>query len=313
MSNEKKIMVGGQAVMEGVLMRSPECYAVAVRRPNGDIVVKKEPWQTITKKVKLLGLPILRGGVILIEAMILGVKALTFSGDIAMEEENKKNGKDTSTKSIWEKIWTVLTVLFSFALGLALFFYVPLLLTDLFNFESSFAFNIVDGIIRLVFFLAYIYLISLWSEIRRVFEYHGAEHKSVFAFEEKKKLTVDDTRPYTTLHPRCGTSFLLIVMLTSIVVFMFLGKPDTIADRLLRLAFVPVIGGISYEFIRLSEKASKNPITRLFILPGLWLQKITTKEPDDSQLEVALVALRCALDMEPQVGESKVEILAETS
>ncbi len=299
--------------MEGVLMRSPDSYAVAVRRPNGDIVVKKEPWETVTKKVKLLGLPILRGGVILIEAMILGVKALTFSGDIAMEEENKKNGKDTSKKSMWEQLWTILTVLFSFALGLAIFFYVPLLLTDLFNFESGFAFNIVDGIIRLVFFLAYIYLISLWKEIRRVFEYHGAEHKSVFAFEEKKNLTVDETRPFTTLHPRCGTSFMLIVMLTSILVFMFLGKPETIADRLMRLAFVPVIGGISYEFIRLSDKASQNPIARFFILPGLWLQKITTKEPDDSQLEVALVALRCALDMEPQVGDSKVEILPETT
>lgn len=313
MSIEKKIMVGGQAVMEGVLMRSPDSYAVAVRRPNGDIVVKKEPWQTVTKKIKFLGMPILRGGVILIEAMVLGVKALTFSGDIAMEEENKKNGKDTSTKSIWEKIWTVLTVLFSFAVGLAMFFYVPLLLTDLFNFESSFAFNIVDGIIRLVFFLTYIYLISLWKEIRRVFEYHGAEHKSVFAFEDKKDLTVEATKPYTTLHPRCGTSFMLIVMLTSILVFMFLGKPETVADRLIRLAFVPVIGGISYEFIRLSEKASKNPLTKLFILPGLWLQKITTKEPDESQLEVALVALRCALDLDPQVGDSKVEIVTETS
>ena len=299
--------------MEGVLMRSPESYAVAVRRPNGDIVVKKAPWQTITKKFKILGLPILRGGVILIEALVLGIKALTFSGDIAMEEENKKNGKDTSKKSIWEKIWMVLTVLFSFAAGLALFFYVPLIITDLFNFQSSWAFNLVDGAFRLIIFLLYIYLISRWKEIRRVFEYHGAEHKSVFAFEEKKTLTVDGARPFTTLHPRCGTSFLLIVMLTSIIVFMFLGKPETVGDRLLRLAFVPLIGGISYEFIRLSEKASKNQLTRLFVLPGLWLQKITTQEPDDSQLEVALVALRCALDLEPQVGNSKIEILAETS
>jgi len=299
--------------MEGVLMRSPDSYAVAVRRPNGNIVVKKEPWQTITKKSKLLGLPILRGGVILIEALILGVKALTFSGDIAMEEENKKNGKDASRKSIWERIWMVLTVLFSFGAGIALFFYVPLLITDLFKFESSWAFNLMDGAFRLTIFLLYIYLISRWKEIRRVFEYHGAEHKSVFAFEEKTKLTVDGARPFTTLHPRCGTSFLLIVMLTSIIVFMFLGKPETVGDRLLRLAFVPLIGGISYEFIRLSEKASKNPLTRLFVLPGLWLQKITTKEPDDSQLEVALVALRCALDLEPQVGDSKIEILPETS
>jgi len=299
--------------MEGVLMRSPDCYAVAVRRPNGDIVVKKETWQTITKKFKLLGLPILRGSVILIEALILGVKALTFSGDIAMEAEKQANGKKSGDKSVWENIWMVLTLLFSFGAGLALFFYVPLLITDLFHFESGFVFNLVDGLLRLLFFLTYIYLISLWKEIRRVFEYHGAEHKSVFAFEEKKELTVPETRPYTTLHPRCGTSFLLIVMLTSILVFMFLGKPDNIADRLVRLAFVPVIGGISYEFIRLSEKASKNPIARFFILPGLWLQKITTKEPDDSQLEVALVALRCALDLEPQVGDSKIEIVTELS
>ena len=295
--------------MEGVLMRSPDSYAVAVRRPNGDIVVKKASFKTVTKRLKVLGLPILRGGVILIESLILGVKALSFSGDIAMEEENKKNGKDASKKSIWEKVWMAATVVFSFALGLGLFFYVPLLLTDLFNLQSSVAYNLVDGAIRLIFFLTYIYLISLWSEIRRVFEYHGAEHKSVFTFEDKKDLSVEEARPYTTLHPRCGTSFLLIVMLVSIIVFMFLGKPDVIVERLIRLAFVPLIGGISYEFIRLSEMASRNPISRLFILPGLWLQKITTKEPDDSQLEVALVALRCALDMDPQVGESKIEIL----
>ena len=153
MSSEKKIMVGGQAVMEGVLMRSPENYAVAVRRPNGDIVVKKEPFITVIKRFKILGLPLLRGGVILIEALILGVKALSFSGDVAMEEENKKNGKEASNKSMWEKIWMALTVLFSFAIGLGLFFYVPLLLTGLFHFESSVAFNLVDGAFRLIFFL----------------------------------------------------------------------------------------------------------------------------------------------------------------
>jgi uncharacterized protein YqhQ len=307
---EKKIMVGGQAVMEGVLMRSQESYAVAVRRPNGGIVVKKAPWQTITKKYKLAGLPILRGSIILIEALILGINALTFSGDIAMEDGKDKKGKEPA-KSIWGKIGMVLMLIFSFALGLALFFYVPLLITDLFNFASGFAFNIMDGLIRLLFFLAYIYLISLWKEIHRIFEYHGAEHKSVFAFEEKKELTVNAARPYSTHHPRCGTSFLLIVMLTSILVFMFLGKPDGIGDRLLRLAFVPLIGGIAYEFIRLSERASKNPLTRFFVWPGLWLQKITTKEPDDSQIEVALVALRCALDLDPHVGESQIEILTK--
>ncbi len=305
-------MVGGQAVMEGVLMRSPDQYAVAVRRPNGDIVVKRAPFKTIINRFKVLGLPIIRGGVILIEALVLGIKALTFSGDIAMEEEKAKEGKDAMKKSVWEKMWMALTVLFSFAMGLLIFFYIPLLITDLFKFESGFVFNLVDGVFRLLFFLAYIYLISRWKEIHRVFEYHGAEHKSVFTFEDKKELTVDSARSYTTLHPRCGTSFLLIVMLVSILVFMFLGKPETVPERLIRLAFVPLIGGISYEFIRLSEKASKNPISRLFILPGLWLQKITTQEPDDSQLEVALVALRCALDLDPQVGGSRIEILGET-
>ena len=226
-----------------------------------------------------------------------------------MEEENKKNGKDIAKKSAWDNLWMAATVIFSFILGLALFFYVPLLLTDLFHFENTIAFNLVDGAFRLLFFLTYIYLISLWKEIRRVFEYHGAEHKSVFAFENKKELSVDGARPFTTLHPRCGTSFLLIVMLVSIVVFMFLGKPDTLVERLIRIAFVPLIGGISYEFIRLSGKASKNPVSRLFVLPGLWLQKITTKEPDDSQLEVALVALRCALDLDAQVGDSKIEYM----
>ena len=304
-------MVGGQAVMEGVLMRSPDQYAVAVRRPNGDIVVKRAPFKTIIKRFKVLGLPIIRGGVILIEALVLGIKALTFSGDIAMEEEKAKEGKDAMKKSVWEKLWMALTVLFSFAMGLLIFFYIPLLITDLFQFESGFVFNLVDGFFRLLFFLAYIYLISRWKEIHRVFEYHGAEHKSVFTFEDKKELTVDSARSYTTLHPRCGTSFLLIVMLVSILVFMFLGKPETVPERLIRLAFVPLIGGISYEFIRLSEKASKNPISRLFVLPGLWLQKITTQEPDDGQLEVALVALRCALDLDPQVGGSKIEILGE--
>lgn len=291
-------------------MRSPDHYAVAVRRPNGDIIVKKEPYETITKRVKWLGLPILRGAFILIEALILGIKALTFSGDIAADESPEDKHKDRK-KSALEKVGMILTVLFSFALGLALFFYVPLLLTDLFNFESSFSFNLVDGIFRLLIFLLYLYLISRWKEIHRVFQYHGAEHKSVYTFEEHKDLTVDQARHYTTLHPRCGTSFLFIVMMVSILVFMVVGKPDSISERLVRFAFIPLIGGISYEFIRLSEKASKNPLSRLFVLPGLWLQKITTNEPDDSQLEVALVALKSALDLDPQVGNAKIEFVEQ--
>ncbi len=308
MQEKKKVTVGGQAVIEGVMMRGPQRIAVAVRKPNGDIVVKSEPFESIIKRIKVLGWPILRGAVVLIESLILGMKALSFSGDVAMQEESSSQEKAKAGKSNtgWNKLWMGLTMVVAFALGLGLFFYIPLVLTGLFSLQSGLAFNLVDGLIRLIFFLTYIYLISLWKDIRRVFEYHGAEHKSIYAFEEEKELVVASTRDYTTLHPRCGTSFLLIVMLVSIVVFVFLGKPDTLGERLLRLAFVPVIGGVSYELIKLSDKGYKNRFFRLFILPGLWLQKITTKEPDEGQLEVALVALKSALCLEPMVGQSKV-------
>ncbi|NOY60277.1 MAG: DUF1385 domain-containing protein [Calditrichaeota bacterium] len=305
-----KVTVGGQAVIEGVMMRAPGRVAVAVRKPNGNIVVKSECFESITKKIKLLGWPFLRGAVVLIESLVLGVRALSFSGDIAVQEEDNDDGQtELKEKSKLAKLWMGITVLFSFVLGLGLFFYVPLMLTGLFHLQSGIAFNLVDGIFRLMIFLAYIYLITLWKDIRRIFEYHGAEHKSVFTFEDMKELNVDSAKPYSTLHPRCGTSFLLIVMLVSIVVFMFLGRPDNIAERLLRLAFVPVIGGISYELIRLSDKGYKNNFFKIFILPGLWLQKLTTREPDESQLEVALVALKSALGEEPKVGLSEVEVL----
>lgn len=306
MKTKDKVTVGGQAVMEGVMMRGPERVAVAVRKSDGTIVVKDRPFVSIMKRFRLLGWPILRGAVTLIESLILGMKALSFSSDVAMEEENNKAGKE---KSIWDNIWMGITILVSFVLGLGLFFYVPLMLTDIFPIQSGIIFNIIDGFFRVMIFLTYIYLISLWKEIKRVFEFHGAEHKSVFAFEDQKELTIDAARSYSTLHPRCGTSFLLVVMLTSILVFMFLGRPETIADRLIRIAFVPLIGGLSYEFIRFADRAPENSIWRFFIYPGLWLQKITTKEPDDQQIEVAMVALRCVLGKEPNAGPSAVELV----
>ena len=283
--------VGGQAVIEGVMMRAPERIAVAVRRPDGAIVVKNQAFQSISKRIKPLGWPILRGAVVLIESIVLGVRALSFSSEVAMNEDKTEE----SQKSKWTGLLMALTVIVAFAIGLLLFFYVPLILTDLVGAKTGFSFNLIDGIFRLLIFLGYITLISQWKDIRRVFEYHGAEHKSVFAFEDKQDLTTEKIKPYSTYHPRCGTSFLFIVIIVSIFVFMFLGRPESIGERLLRLAFVPVIGGLSYELIRLSDKAHKTKLFRLFILPGLWLQKITTKEPDDSQLEVALVALRIAL------------------
>ncbi len=304
MKESEDLALGGQAVIEGVMMRGPEQIAIAVRKPDGAIALRTEPFKSIVKRYKLLNIPILRGGLVLLETLYIGIKALNFSGDIAMSAEKNQNQKNR-----WNNLWMGLTVVFALGLGMVFFFYLPLVLTEMMGFHSGFWFNLVDGIIRLLFFLAYIYGISFWKEIRRVFEYHGAEHKTIFAYENQKPLVTDSAVPYSTHHPRCGTSFLLIVMLVSIVVFMFLGKPMTIGDRLVRLAFVPLIGGISYELIKLSAKAYKYALFRFFIQPGLWLQRITTKEPDESQLEVALVALKSAIGREPFVGPSKVEVI----
>ena len=295
----EEINVGGQAVIEGVMMRSPHAVSVAVRKLSGAIVVKKDRYISWTKRFKILNLPIFRGAVVLIESIVLGIRALAFSGDIAMEEE-KSNGKPGAeeTLEIPKKMSGFrlgLLLIVSFGIGLLLFFYLPLVLTDLLGIKSGFLFNIVDGGFRLLVFFLYLIFITMLKDIRRIFEYHGAEHKSIFTFENKLELTVSNTRKFTTFHPRCGTSFLLIVMIVSVLVFLFLGRPETISDRLIRLLFVPVIGGISYEFIRLSGKYADRKFASFLVAPGLWLQRITTKEPDDSQLEVAFAALKSSI------------------
>jgi len=298
--NEKK-QVGGQAVIEGVMMRSPEFVTIAVRKPDGNILLKKDEHISWTKRLKVLGFPFLRGGVILIESLVLGIKALNFSADIAVTEEEKKQNPDKKVEKR-SKFWTIGAVVLALALGIGLFFFVPLLLTELIGVKGGVLFNLVDGAIRLIFFLVYLTLISLWKEIRRVFEYHGAEHKCIFAYEEGKPLTMDGVRPFKTHHPRCGTSFLLVVMLVALMVFIILGKPQDMGDRLIRFLFIPVIGGISYEIIRLSGKKYGKKLARILVAPGLWLQRITTHEPDESQLEVALVALRSALGLKVDDG-----------
>ncbi|NOY76931.1 MAG: DUF1385 domain-containing protein [Calditrichaeota bacterium] len=307
--NKDLLPVGGQAVIEGVMMRSPHSVSVAVRKPNGKILVRSEPYTSWTARNKFWGLPIIRGGIVLIESLYWGIKTLTFSGDVAMEEEDAKKGKKKNgqKKSGMSAFRTALLLVVSLLLGLLVFFYAPLMLTDALGIRSGIWFNLTDGGIRLLFFLGYLMLIAWMKDIRRIFEYHGAEHKSIFTYENGLPLTVENTKSFTTHHPRCGTSFLLIVMLVSILVFMFLGRPDTIIDRFIRLLFVPVIGGISYELIRLSGKGYKNRIGAALVAPGLWLQRITTKEPDGSQLEVAFAALKAAL--EP--NESKKEYILE--
>jgi len=316
--NSNDLHVGGQAVIEGVMMRSPERVSVAVRTYEGKIALKEDNYTAFSKRHKFFGLPIFRGAVVLIESLVLGVKALSWSAEVAMEEEEnkkdekQKNKKEKKNKGSLSKISLALTVIFALGAGLLIFFYIPLVLTDLLGAESGIAFNLIDGAIRLIFFGLYIFLISLWKEIRRVFEYHGAEHKSIYAYESGVNLSVDDVKKYSTRHPRCGTSFLIVVMIVSILVFMFLGRPDTVQERLIRLLFVPLIGGISYEFIKLTGKKRDSKIAKIFIAPGIWLQKVTTKEPDDKQLEVAIVALRSALG-EDLSGEENVVIETEAN
>ncbi len=301
----EKTNVGGQAVIEGVMMRSPSRVSVAVRKTNGVIAVKTKEFASLTKKYKFLGWPIIRGGVILIESLVLGIQALNFSGEVAMEEEKRleaaKKGKpiDEKSRNGWQtQLGLALMVIVSLVAGMAIFFYLPLYLTELMGIENGIWFNLVDGLYRLLIFLLYLFSISRWKEIRRVFEYHGAEHKSIFAYESEDQVNLETARKYTTFHPRCGTSFLLIVLVISIFVFVLLGKPNTYTERFIRLAFVPLIGGFSYELIKLSAKFSENFFVKLFTAPGLWLQRITTQEPDDNQLEVALVALKASIGLE---------------
>ena len=297
-----KINVGGQAVIEGVMMRSPTSFAIAVRKPNGEIATLVEPLKMLSERSRLFKLPIIRGVITLISALFLGVRALNFSADMAMEEEE---GKDKKEKKEMGSLAMGLTVAFSLGLGILLFFVLPLYLTKLLKTviptvgSSEFTFNLVDGAIRMTIFVVYIMGISMMKDIKRVFQYHGAEHKSIYAFEAGEELTVENARKHSSLHPRCGTSFLLTVMLVSILVFSFLSHEMPFwKTALSRLVFIPLIAGLSYEFIRYSGKKIGSKGMGILMAPGLWLQKLTTREPSDDQLEVALISLKEALKNE---------------
>ena len=310
---EKIMPVGGQAVIEGVMMRSPERIATAVRKSNGEIELKIQEYQSLIQRKKWLNIPIVRGAITLIEVMILGIKHLNYSADVAMKDaeeaeqakkkEKRKKKKEKKAKGM-STLSAFVTVTFALVIGLSLFFVLPLYATTyLFSIEKdAFAFNLVAGMIRIALFLGYIYLISLLKDVKRLFRYHGAEHKTIYAFESGEEITVDVTRGYTTLHPRCGTSFLVMVMLISLVFFSFLdsfiilfhGNINLVIRLLTHLPLVPLVGGISYEAIKASAKNTNNPIVRALIAPGLALQRITTQEPDDQMLEVAIVALKAA-------------------
>lgn len=303
----KELKMGGQAVIEGVMMRAEDNWAVAVRKPDGTIALKQEKWRSLSKRFRLLELPVLRGAIVLIETLFLGVRALSFSAETASGEET---GEEKNESGFWWKVSLTGTVLFSLAAGMALFFYLPLFVTELTGIENPFWFNFVDGILRMAVFLAYLLIISRWGDIRRVFEYHGAEHKTIAAFERQQPLEWEQIKDHSRFHPRCGTSFVLILLLVSILVFLFFGKPDVWSDRLIRLAVVPLIAGVSYELIKLSDRHPDNLLTRIAVAPGLWLQRITTYEPDKGQVEVAVAALSAAMELNREVIESTVTPVA---
>lgn len=381
MKPEKEIIVGGQAVIEGVMMRAPHSYAVAVRRQDGQIVSKSEALPKLDQKYPWLKIPVLRGSAVLIHSMALGIKALNFSATVAMEEQEALDRQQTQPavkaaaatgalmttahaleapelaraaaeasvaasveasteaedkpKSSAAATTAAGSMIFALFFNVLLFIVLPLLLTNaLFIYfgwgnapqatftgdahapwylaswhwlqvylkpvRPSVSFNLVDGVIRMGLFLLMIWSFSRLQDIKRIFEYHGAEHKTVFAWEAGEELTVANARRHPRQHPRCGTSFLMVVMLVSIVLFSVVKFDALLLNMLTRIALMPVIAGISYEIIRAAGKKESSALFSFMTLPGLWLQNVTTQEPSDDQLEVAIYALKESLKLEPQ-------------
>lgn len=294
MSNHEKIKnVGGQAVIEGVMMRSPKNWTVAVRDPKGTIHLLKEK---LTEMPRYLKFPMIRGVVALFHALSLGIRAIEFSAGKAYDEEGEEP---------LSKFSLVMTMIVAFGLAIGLFILLPLYATKLVGLviqgveTSSFLFNAVDGIIRVVIFLCYVLTIGMWKDMARIFMYHGAEHKVIHAYEKGLELTLENVRQHSPLHPRCGTSFLMIVMVVSILVFSFIPQSWPFLYKFLsRIVFMPIIAGSSFELLKLSAKWDHHPLMHFMITPGLMLQRLTTREPDDAQLEVALSAMIEVLKLE---------------
>jgi uncharacterized protein YqhQ len=298
------ILVGGQAVIEGVMMRTPHAYAVAVRRADGVLEVKKEGVRRLSSYWRPLSWPVIRGFAVLLQSLVLGIRTLNFSFNVAtIDLDSKSPGESKEKKSGGEFFPILITLLFAGGAAVLVFILAPLWITTwlrgyLAAVQNWVVFNLVDGFIRVVFFLSYILMISRMKDIRRVFQYHGAEHKVVYTWEAGEDLTVENARLKSTLHPRCGTSFLLFVMVVSIVVFSIFKFQAFWAIFLSRVVLIPLISGLSYELIRLSAPRCRKGFFRMIVFPGLALQRITTKEPSDDQLEVAIHALKEALELD---------------
>lgn len=290
----KKPNVGGQAVIEGVMMRGKTHVAVAVRQPDGEISVDVRPVNSISDRYPILKKPFLRGVVSLVESLVMGMKALAYSAQVSGDEDEKLDSKEMA-----------LTIAVSAGLAILLFIVIPTwsmrFLTGIT--QDHMALNLAEGVLRMAIFLAYIVAISSMNDIQRVFQYHGAEHKTIYTYEAGLPLKVENVRPFSTLHPRCGTNFLMIVMLISMFIFTFLGWPSLLERIASRIILMPVIAGVSYELIRYAGAHTDNPLVRIAITPGLLLQKLTTRQPDDSQIEVAIASLKAVVPPEDLAQE----------
>jgi uncharacterized protein YqhQ len=299
----EETLVGGQAVLEGVMMRSPHAWAIACRKPSGEVSTHSEPLERLSEKHKWMGWPVVRGVITLGHAMSLGFRALKFSANVALDEIPANDKGKKLEISGW---MAAVNVIFSVGFFIFMYKFLPLVAaTELKRvnpvFGQQIIFNLVDGVIRIALFLLFIWGVSLWRDIHRVYEYHGAEHKTVYAFENGDPLETEAVQKYSTYHPRCGTSFLMTVMLISILVYTVVPVTTFWARFGVRIALLPVIAGLSYEIIRFAAK-HRGSLFALMTAPGLWLQRITTQPPTDDQAECAILALQQAMDVEKQRG-----------
>ncbi len=290
MAQSKPFFYGGQAIIEGVMIRGRKTISLAVRRPDGNIATHSEHIGSVYQS-RWRSVPFVRGIIVLAETLVMGTRALMFSAKEATGVQTEKGTETLSSGAIW----TTMAVAFVFSIGL--FFIIPLLITRSIDsqIESSVLSNLLEGVTRLAILIAYLSLLGLLKDARRLFMYHGAEHMTIKAYEAKQELSVANIRQHSTAHPRCGTAFLFTVILVSVLVFAFLGRPDFYIRFLERIALVPLVAAVSYEVIRLNGAHSGNVIFRMLAAPSMWLQKLTTRQPDDNEIEVAVKAMEGAL------------------
>ncbi len=300
--------IGGQAVIEGVMMRSPDTIATAVRLPDGTIEVRKKPYRGFVKIHRWLDIPVLRGAINFFEMLVVGMETLNWSADVQMKYEDREQGKESKSRTFMNSLMLGGSIVMALVISLGLFFALPIWVATLLGLsKGALLFNLVAGAIRLSLFLLYVALISLMPDVKRLFRYHGAEHMSIYTLEASAPLSIDEARGRSRLHPRCGTSFILIVALFSMILFgvadslfpLIFGHMQTFPERLAtHLVLLPLVAGASYELLKISGRYRSNPLIRAMTVPGLWLQRITTADPDDDMIEVALCALKVSLGRE---------------